>query len=156
MIIVLSIIFIVIVIVGACLLDSYNYETLGGVSLTVGIIGLVVSLVSLVVLTGEVVNASSIDDRIAMYETENAKIESQIVEVVKQYQQYEKEIFAEVTPDSAMTLVSLYPELKSDALVVKQIEVYIGNNEKIKSLKEEKIVVSVKKWWLYFGGEQDG
>ena len=153
MIIILSIIFVTMMILGFCLLDSYDHETLGGVFAGVGVVGAVFSAIVLVVLTIDVAGASTIDDRIAMYEAENAKIESQIVEVVTQYQQYEKEIFSEVTPDSAMTLVSLYPELKSDTLVSQQIEVYVGNNEKIKSLKEEKITVSPKKWWLYFGGE---
>lgn len=33
----------------------------------------------------------------------------------------------------------------------KEIEVYIENNAKIKQLKEEKINLAIKKWWLYFG-----
>jgi hypothetical protein len=60
--------------------------------------------------------------------------------------------FTEVSPDSAITLVSLYPELKADELVKKQIEVYVANNEKIKELKEKKIMGNVYRWWLYFGG----
>ena len=58
----------------------------------------------------------------------------------------------ELKGESSITLVSLYPELKADTLVTKQIEVYIDNNKKIKNLKEKKINLSVKKWWLYFGG----
>ena len=86
-----------------------------------------------------------------MYQEENTKIEEQIATIVKQYQEYEKDIFTEVSPESAMTLVSLYPELKADTLVSSQIDIYVKNNEKLKSLKEEKINASVIRWWTYFG-----
>ena len=54
-------------------------------------------------------------------------------------------------PESSITLVSLYPELKSDELVKKQIAVYQENNKKIINLKEKQIDANVAKWWLYFG-----
>jgi hypothetical protein len=44
------------------------------------------------------------------------------------------------------------PKLKSNELVVKEIDVYVKNNNKIKSLKEDKINYNADKWWLYFGG----
>lgn len=86
-----------------------------------------------------------------MYEEENTKIEQQIADVVTQYQEYEAGIFTEVAPESAMTLVALYPELKSDTLVQSQIEVYADNNKQIKELKCMAINTSVIRWWLYFG-----
>jgi hypothetical protein len=92
-----------------------------------------------------------IDEKIAMYQEENTKIEEQIAETVKQYQQYETDIFTEVASDSAITLVALYPELKADTLVRAQVDIYIKNNQKIKSLKEDKINGTINKWWLYFG-----
>jgi hypothetical protein len=95
--------------------------------------------------------SSTVDDRIEMYQEENAKIEEQIATIVEQYQEYEKDIFTEVAPESAMTLVMLYPELKSDTLVSSQIDIYVKNNEKLKELKEEKINASVVHWWTYFG-----
>ena len=113
---------------------------------------LIVALIATVLLTVDVTHLHTIDERLAMYEEENAKIESQIVETVENYQKYETDIFIEVSPESAITLVAMYPELKSDALVQKQIEVYMANNDKIKELKEEKINSGVKRWWLYFGG----
>ena len=85
---------------------------------------------------------------------ENQKIETQIAETVQQYQEYESGIFTEVAPESSVILVALYPELKADTLVQKQIEVYVANNEKIKELKESNITGDVKRWWLYFGGKK--
>lgn len=103
-------------------------------------------------LCSSVKELAVIDDKIAMYEEQNTKIEEQIAEVVQQYMEYESGVFTEVASDSAITLVSLYPELKSDALVASQIELYAENNRKITELKEEKINGSVTRWWLYFGG----
>lgn len=91
-----------------------------------------------------------IDKKIALYEEENIKIETQIATVVNQYQKFEHDIIVECAPESAMTLVSLYPDLKSDTLVAKQIDTYIRNNEKIKELKEEKINQQLIGWWFNF------
>ena len=86
-----------------------------------------------------------------MYQEENANIENEMNILVQQYMSYESDTFGNLKGDSSITLVSLYPELKADTLVTKQIEVYVANNEKIKELKEDKIELSVQKWWLYFG-----
>ena len=118
------------------------------------IIGAVVSLASIIVvvlLLGCVIDRVGIDKKIAMYEEENAKIEQQIVDVVKQYQEYETGIFKDIAPEGAMALVALYPELKSDTLVQSQIEVYVENNKAIKELKSMTINASFYRWWLYFG-----
>lgn len=94
---------------------------------------------------------SKIDDIIAMYQEENESIESRMDDLVKGYMDYEKNTLTEFAPESSITLVSLYPELKSDELVKQQIDVYMTNNQKIKELKEKRIYTSVYRWWLYFG-----
>lgn len=43
------------------------------------------------------------------------------------------------TDTSYITLTTLYPELKSDKLIEKEIDLYEANNEKIITLKEQKI-----------------
>lgn len=114
------------------------------VFIIVGIVGLV--------LLGNVINARYINEKIEMYEEENAVIEEQIADVVNDYMEYEQGVFEDISPDEAMTVVVLYPELKSSALVEKQIETYTANNQKIKELKEDYISAKSFKWWLYFGG----
>lgn len=116
--------------------------------------GLVLSLLVAIVLGICVSKLNVIDDKIAMYEEQNTSIETQIAEVVEQYQKYETDIFTEVAPESAITLVAMYPDLKSDALVESQINVYVENNKKITELKEQRINGSVLRWWLYFGGKE--
>ena len=117
-------------------------------------IGAVVSLASIVVvvlLLGCVVDRVGIDKKFAMYEEENTGIEQKITDVVKQYQEYESGIFKDIAPEGAITLVTLYPGLKSDTLTQSQIEVYIENNKEIKELKNMIVNVSFYRWWLYFG-----
>lgn len=112
----------------------------------------VAALIATIILGSIVSVDGRIDEKIAMYTEENAKIEQQIADCVGRYQEYEQGIFEKVSPDDAVTLVSFYPELKSDTLVKEQIETYVSNNKKIKELKEQQIDASVRKWWLYFGG----
>ena len=154
MIIVILLMFIVITEVGIILQNSYDFDDVGMGMSALGGVGSLASFIALLVLVGCVINLKVIDSKIAMYQEENTKIESQITECVKQYQQYETDIFTEVTPESAVTLVALYPELKADTLVSKQIDVYLANNQKIKELKESKISGDVYRWWLYFGSSQ--
>ena len=125
-----------------------------GIGIAFQIIGVIVIISSIIVFVSLlkcVLDRVGIDKKIAMYETENTKIEQQIVDVVKQYQEYESGIFTEVAPEGAITLVTLYPELKSDTLVQSQIEVYIENNKEIKELKNMTVNASFYRWWLYFG-----
>ena len=95
--------------------------------------------------------ASDCDVRISMYEEQNAKIEKQVSVAVDKYMSHEAETFKNAKSESSITLVTLYPELKSDALISKLIDTYTSNNEKIVKLKNEKIVAHRAKWWIYFG-----
>lgn len=111
----------------------------------------VVAVIALVCNIANIAESRIIDQKIAMYQEENASIETQIANCVAEYQQYETKVISEVTAENAMTLVSLYPDLKSDALVAKQIEVYIANNSVIKNLRQNKLDIQKARWWVYFG-----
>ena len=90
-----------------------------------------------------------IDQQIELYQTENATIEKDIDNTVKNYMEHEDKVFSKT--DSPITLIQVYPELKSNELVSKQINVYIENNTKIKQLKNKKINIELRKFLLYFG-----
>ena len=93
-----------------------------------------------------------IPEQIAMYEEENARIEEKVSSTVAKYMEYEGNVIMEIAPgDDAMSLISLYPDLKSDQLISEEIKVYIENNNKIKELKEKQLNMRAYKWWLYFG-----
>lgn len=91
------------------------------------------------------------DEKIAMYQEENKKIEESIDTKVQLYMQFEAETYASLKDKDSIDLVTLFPELQSDELVKEQIKVYTKNNDKIKKLKEKKINLSKVKWKLYFG-----
>lgn len=131
-------------------LDS-GKDGIGTIFQIAGAVVIMLSTIVAIVLLVCVLNRVNIDKKIALYEEENAKIEQQIAATVKQYQEYETGIFTDVAPESSITLVTLYPELKSDTLVQSQIEVYVENNNTIKELKSTAINASVYRWWLYFG-----
>ena len=136
---------------GSILYDKFDTDTYWNLAIFGAALGLV-SFIAIIALGINVKSLSVIDDRITMYEEENARIEQQIADVVEQYQKYETDIFREVAPESAVTMVSLYPELKSDSLVQAQIEVYAENNKTIRDLSDKQIEGNVYRWWLYFGG----
>ena len=144
----------ILMIIGGCILDEKTGVDsdicfgISGIGMVVGFF----AFLGLIIVGVNVKSLSVIDDRIVMYEEENTRIEQQIADVVEQYQKYETDIFMEVAPESAVTMVSLYPELKSDSLVQAQIEVYTENNKTIRDLRDKQIKGNVYRWWLYFGG----
>ena len=92
-----------------------------------------------------------LDQKIVMYEEENTSIEQSIGSIVEDYMDYESNAYSDLKSQDLMELVTNFPELKADALVQEELDIYIENNQKIKELKEEKIDLLTMKWLLYFG-----
>ena len=126
---------------------EWIYYTLNVAGGTLTVISLIATLGLGVSLSGVMV----VDDKIAVYQEENAIIETEISTIVKNYKDYEQGVFDDLKIENPTVLVSLYPELKSDTLVGKQIEIYATNNQKIKELKEQRLDYKPIAWWLYFG-----
>lgn len=97
------------------------------------------------------------DSKITMYEQENTDIQNQISEIIENYKKYEQNTYSESLKNidthnsDIIVLTQLYPDLKSNEMINKQIDIYQENNNKIKELKEEKLNNEVAKWWLYLG-----
>lgn len=109
-------------------------------------------VITICCITPKIATASTIDEKIAMYKEENATIEQDIDRIVEEYLKHEHDTFTDLkTKESSITLVTLFPELKSDTLVQQQLGIYVANNAKIRSLREEKIDIAKLKWLLYFG-----
>lgn len=112
----------------------------------------VIEMVALLILVGLLINTRAVDQKIELYVQQNKEIENKVENAVKQYMEHENKTFTELKTDgSYITLVSLYPELKSDELIKEEIKLYEKNNKKIISLKEENINKTIYKWWIYFG-----
>lgn len=142
------ILLIIISIIGFIIACGIDNDDIGYISMWC----FVVSLIVAIFLGISVSNGRIMDEKIAMYQEENNKIEKQLDTLVSNYMNYESNTYEKFKSESSVTLVSMYPELKSDKLVEEQISVYENNNKKIRELKEDKINLKVKKWWLYFGG----
>ena len=117
----------------------------------IGTILLSISLIVTIVLGVNYSEVKIIDDKIALYQEENTKIEEQVNIVVEKYQTYEKNTFENCKIEDPTMVFAMYPELKSDDLITKQIDLYIENNKQIKKLKSEKLNYHLMAWWLYFG-----
>ena len=111
----------------------------------------VVALIGIIINIGILINGRTLDDKIAMYEQENAAIEQSVDVLVKDYYRHESDTYSSLTPENAVLFASAYPELQSNELATKQLEIYVDNNNKIKELKEDQIDLSRNRFWLYFG-----
>lgn len=152
MIIVLIVISIIIFILGYFVTDDYDLQEsmIGG-----SFVAFIIKLGVLIYLLVKIIGLRVIDEKIELYQTQNEEIENKVEVVVKQYMEHENKTFTGLkTDESYITLVTLYPELKSDKLIEQEINLYEENNKKILELKEQKINEKVYKWWLYFGGNK--
>lgn len=151
MFIVLFVLFLLMIVIGLIFihteLDSMTFIGVSGC-----VVGAIAECILLFFVTSSCIDVSKsmiIDDKIKMYNKENQNIEKEMTEIVTSYKEYEKETISNV--GEMATVLIRFPELKSNELVKKQMDVYVCNNDKIKELKEEKLEYSVARWWLYFG-----
>lgn len=144
---------IILIILGFCVkcftgnkfISSLYHADLDEIFQALGAVVLAISIAAgLILCAFYTASGSIIDTKIAMYEEENVKIENSIDIIVKEYQEYETEMY------DTMTAAMLFPELASNTLVQKQIEIYIRNNQQIKALKESKLNHNLFGWWLFF------
>lgn len=144
---------IILIILGFCIkcfsnkkfINSLYRADLDEIFQALGAVVLAISMVlGLILCAFYTASGSIIDKKITMYEEENIKIENSIDIIVKEYQEYEVGMY------DTMTAAMLFPELSSNTLVQKQIEIYVNNNQQIKALKADKLNHDLYGWWLYF------
>ena len=117
-----------------------------------GIAILSIALVAILILGITGSNLRVIDNKIALYEEENTRIEASVSQMVDNYISHEQTIISDVSENISPTLVfSMYPELKSNTLVEKEIENYVNNQTKLRELKESRYDYELYLWWVYFG-----
>lgn len=155
MLIIFCLISVIVIVVGLILNQRRKREGMDDVSMCffIGILLLGVSILGMITIGIEYSRRGIIDDEIALYEEENAKIEDQLAQTVEEYMGYESDTYEKFKGDDLDTIINLYPELKSNELVAKQVDVYVENNHKIAELKHEKVKLKLLAWWLYFGNE---
>lgn len=78
------------------------------------------------------------NQKIQVYTEQNKDIENKVAIVVDKYLKHEKDTYAELKPETKITLASTYPELQSNQLVQQQIKLYNENNKKLTNCKLQK------------------
>lgn len=158
MLIVLFIIFLIMIVIGLIWIGLSDFdEEMPGITVLIGGLLELCVVVGIIVAGVNISQLQIIDSKIAMYEEENNKIQEQISSIVENYKDYEKNTYTEslknidIKNTDVVVLAQLYPDLKADGMVTKEMDIYTENNNKIKELKEQKLDYQVAKWWLYFG-----
>ena len=118
----------------------------------VGAVALALVLLSVLFVGVSSSQLMVIDEKIAMYQEENAQIEAGVNQIVSKYVEHEEATFAEAVENISPTVVfSMYPELKSNTLVEKEIETYVANQKTLRELKASRYDYELCLWWLWFG-----
>ena len=153
MLIVLVIIGIILMCFGAYVMSESYHDGVGCFIIVVGVILFLVSIIGFCVNGNALMKGKYLDSQIAMYTEENAAIEQKVTDSVNAYLSHESGIMEtlKTNPESSITIVAAYPTLNSSELIAEQIRIYNSNNQKIKELKEQKVLLGIKRWWIYFG-----
>ena len=164
MLIVLFIIFLLMIIIGFSLAKwadkGYDHEGILIFAALGTVLGCIAEFIIVCFIIGCAIGISQLkvaDRKIQMYEEENSNIQNQVAEIVKNYQDYEQNTYTEslknidISNTDVVVLSQLYPDIKSNEMISKQIQIYQDNNNKIKEIKEDKLNNEICKWWLYFG-----
>lgn len=100
-------------------------------------------------------NKLTIDSKIELYEQQNEEVYSSVETIAEKYMDFESSTYKELSKDSLITLIQTYPELKSNEILNRQINILLMNNDKIIELKESRINLSVYEFILFFGGRNN-
>ena len=109
---------------------------------------LIIFSIAALVVGGTYSEIMIIDDKIEFYTEQNEAIQTDIEIIINNYTAHESNVYTDLA-NPASALIA-YPELNSNTLFTKQIEIYANNMEQLNSLKERKIDFRLLKWWLMF------
>ena len=115
--------------------DDSDAVALAGIGICLMIVFGIAALIFAGIGIHGIVDNRYIDQKIQAYEEENERIEKDVDFVVAKYMEHENQTFDMSEVESSTVLVQMYPELKSNELVSKQMDIYNENNKKIKKLK---------------------
>ena len=100
-----------------------------------------------------VASGFSIEEKIEIYEEQNAQIEQSIDAAVKAYCEHEQITYTQMSDGAIALVAAAYPELASSELVKTQMEVWTSNSYELKELKSDLVDFHRAQYFLYFGGE---
>ena len=144
MLYILLVIGLILFIVGAC----YDNPVIGGPGLVIGFISLLG-----IIIAGFEYNktVTTTDSRLAVLEEQNQIVLAQIGPLVQQALEYESNTYKDFKLDAAkiIAFTQLYPDLKANSFLNKQIDIILANQEEIKQLKLSKATLNAYHFWLW-------
>lgn len=100
-----------------------------------------------------VASGFGIQEKIEIYEDQNAQIEQSIDAAVQAYCEHEQITYVQMSDGAVALVAAAYPELASSELVKTQMEVWTSNSKELKDLKSDLVDFHRAQYFLYFGGE---
>ena len=94
---------------------------------------------------------STIDSRLPVIEEQNQIVLAQIEPLVQQALEYESNTYKDFKLDAAKVIAftQLYPDLKANDFLNKQIDIILANQQEIKQLKLAKATLNAYHFWLW-------
>ena len=94
---------------------------------------------------------STIDNRLAILEEQNQVVLSQIEPLVQHALEYESNTYTDFKLDAnkIVAFTQLYPDLKANDFLNKQIDIILANQAEIKQLKLNKASLNAYHFWLW-------
>ena len=94
---------------------------------------------------------STVDSQLSVLEEQNQIVLYQIEPLVQQALEYESNTYKDLKLDAAKVIAftQLYPELKANSFLNKQIDIILANQEEIKQLKLDKASLNAYHFWLW-------
>ena len=99
-----------------------------------------------------VASGFGIQEKIQIYEEQNAQIEQSIDAAVQAYCEHEQITYTKMSDGAVALVAAAYPELASSELVKTQMEVWTSNSSELKDLKSKLVDFHRAQYFLYFGG----
>lgn len=130
--------------------DSEGALIASGLVIAFSVVVLIFTSITWIGMFASYNNIAYNKQRIAMLEEHNQIIEAKIRLVVKDYLEHEEEVYDFDNTSLTVLLIKL-PELKSNALVKQELDLYVANSDEIKTLKLQSIDRGIIAWWLWFG-----
>ena len=134
--------------------DSAN--KFGFLAVVPGVLGAVFAIVFGIWTLWNIFTVASgfgIQEKIQIYEEQNAQIEESIDAAVKAYCEHEQITYVQMSDGAVALVAAAYPELASSELVKTQMEVWTSNTNELKKMKSKLVDFNKARYFLYFGGE---
>ena len=128
----------------------------GFLAVVPGVLGAIFAIIFGIWTLCNIVTVASgfgIQEKIGIYEEQNAQIEQSIDAAVKAYCEHEQITYVQMSDGAVALVAAAYPELASSELVKTQMEVWTSNSNELKELKSKLVDFHRAQYFLYFGGE---